>query len=59
MKEKDYIFNFEVNTNSYLENGDIKYYYEKMKGQIDINKFLKSFFAYALVHVFQNRSNFI
>ncbi len=58
MKEKDYIFNFEGNTNSYLENENIKYY-EKMKGQIDINKFLKAFFAYALVPVFQNRSNFI
>ncbi len=31
----------------------------KKKGQIDINKFLKAFFAYALVPVFQNRSNFI
>ncbi|UZQ30920.1 MAG: DUF3688 family protein [Spiroplasma phoeniceum] len=58
MKEKDNIFNFDANTNSYLENGNIKYY-EKMKGQIDINKFLKAFFAYALVPVFQNRSNFI
>ncbi len=58
MKEKDNIFNFDGNTNSYLENGNIKYY-EKMKGQIDINKFLKAFFAYALVPVFQNRSNFI
>ncbi len=58
MKDKDNIFNFDVNTNSYLENGNIKYY-EKMKGQIDINKFLKAFFTYALVPVFQNRSNFI
>ncbi|UZQ30692.1 MAG: DUF3688 family protein [Spiroplasma phoeniceum] len=58
IKEKDNIFNFDANTNSYLENGNIKYY-EKMKGQIDINKFLKAFFAYALVPVFQNRSNFI
>ncbi|GAA6238961.1 MAG: hypothetical protein SPLM_10780 [Spiroplasma phoeniceum] len=58
MQDKDNIFNFDGNTNSYLENGNIKYY-EKMKGQIDINKFLKAFFAYALVPVFQNRSNFI
>ncbi|WP_353487185.1 spiroplasma phage ORF1-like family protein, partial [Spiroplasma phoeniceum] len=58
MQDKDNIFNFDANINSYLENGNIKYY-EKMKGQIDINKFLKSFFAYALVPVFQNRSNFI
>ncbi len=58
IKDKDNIFNFEGNTNSYLENENIKYY-EKMKGQIDINKFLKAFFAYALVPVFQNRSNFI
>ncbi|WP_101519356.1 spiroplasma phage ORF1-like family protein, partial [Spiroplasma melliferum] len=58
VKEKDNIFNFDANTNSYLENGNIKYY-EKMKGQIDINKFLKAFFAHALVPVFQNRSNFI
>uniref|UniRef100_UPI000C763A16 spiroplasma phage ORF1-like family protein n=2 Tax=Spiroplasma melliferum TaxID=2134 RepID=UPI000C763A16 len=58
MKEKDNIFNFDANTNSYLENENIKYY-EKMKGQIDINKFLKAFFAHALVPVFQNRSNFI
>ncbi len=58
MQDKDNIFNFDGNTNSYLENGNIKYY-EKMKEQIDINKFLKAFFAYALVPVFQNRSNFI
>ncbi len=58
IKNKDNIFNFNVNTNSYLENGNIKYY-EKMKWQIDINKFLKAFFTYALVPVFQNRSNFI
>ncbi len=58
MQDKDNIFNFDANTNSYLENGNIKYY-EKMKCQIDINKFLKAFFAYALVPVFQNRSNFI
>ncbi len=58
IKDKDNIFNFDGNTNSYLENGNIKYY-EQMKGQIDINKFLKAFFAYALVPVFQNRSNFI
>ncbi len=58
MKDKDNIFNFDGNTNSYLENGNIKYY-EQMKGQIYINKFLKAFFAYALVPVFQNRSNFI
>jgi hypothetical protein len=42
MKEKDNIFNFDTNTNSYLEIGNIKYY-EKIKGQIDINKFLKAF----------------
>ncbi len=30
-----------------------------MKDQIEINKFLKAFFAHALVPVFQNRSNFI
>ncbi len=58
IKDKDNIFNFDGNTNSYLENGNIKYY-EQIKGQIDINKFLKAFFAYALVPVFQNRSNFI
>ncbi len=58
MQDKDNIFNFDGNINSYLENGNIKYY-EKIKGQIDINKFLKAFFAYALVQVFQNRSNFI
>ncbi len=58
MQDKDNIFNFDANINSYLENGNIKYY-EKMKGQIDINKFLKAFFAYALVPLFKNRSNFI
>ncbi|WP_338965368.1 MULTISPECIES: spiroplasma phage ORF1-like family protein [unclassified Spiroplasma] len=62
MKEKDSIFNFSVETYNYNQDNTPntgKDIFEQMKGQIDINKFLKAFFAHALVPVFQNRSNFI
>ncbi|WP_424526277.1 spiroplasma phage ORF1-like family protein [Spiroplasma endosymbiont of Glossina fuscipes fuscipes] len=62
MKEKDSIFNFSAETYNYNQRSTPntgKDILEQMKGQIDINKFLKAFFAHALVPVFQNRSNFI
>ncbi|WP_424525989.1 spiroplasma phage ORF1-like family protein [Spiroplasma endosymbiont of Glossina fuscipes fuscipes] len=62
MKEKDNIFNFSAETYNYNQSSSPntnKYVFEQMKGQININKFLKAFFAHALVPVFQNRSNFI
>ncbi|WP_348736936.1 spiroplasma phage ORF1-like family protein [Spiroplasma endosymbiont of Ammophila pubescens] len=62
MKDKENTFNFSAETYNYYQGNNPntgKEFFEKMKGQIDINKFLKAFFAYALVPVFQNRSNFI
>ncbi len=62
MKEKETTFNFSAETYNYYPGNTPntgKSIFEQMKGQIDINKFLKAFFAYALVTVFQNRSNFI
>ncbi len=62
IKDKENIFNFSAETYNYYQGNSPntgKEVFEQMKGQIDINKFLKAFFAYALVPVFQNRSNFI
>ncbi len=62
MKDKENKFNFSAETYNYNQHNTPntgKYIFEQMKGQIDINKFLKAFFAHALVPVFQNRSNFI
>ncbi|QCO24381.1 Spiroplasmavirus-related protein [Spiroplasma melliferum] len=62
MKDKENTFNFSAETYNYYQGNTPntgKYIFEQMKGQIDINKFLKAFFAHALVPVFQNRSNFI
>ncbi|KAF0851388.1 spiroplasma phage ORF1-like family protein [Spiroplasma poulsonii] len=62
MKDKDNTFNFSAETYNYNQGNSSntgKNVFEQMKGQIDINKFLKAFFAHALVPVFQNRSNFI
>ncbi len=62
MKDKENIFNFSAETYNYYQGNTPntgKEIFEQMKGQIDINKFLKAFFAHALVSVFQNRSNFI
>ncbi|WP_353486566.1 spiroplasma phage ORF1-like family protein, partial [Spiroplasma phoeniceum] len=62
MKDKENIFNFSAQTYNYYQGNTPntgKHVFEHMKGQIDINKFLKAFFAYSLVPVFQNRSNFI
>ncbi|KAF0851127.1 plectrovirus-related protein [Spiroplasma poulsonii] len=62
MKEKEDVFNFSAETYNYYPGNSTntgKSIFEQMKGQIEINKFLKAFFAYALVPVFQNRSNFI
>ncbi len=62
MKDKEDIFNFNDETYNYYGSNTPntgKEVFEQMKGQIEINKFLKAFFAYALVSVFQNRSNFI
>ncbi|KAF0850033.1 spiroplasma phage ORF1-like family protein [Spiroplasma poulsonii] len=62
IKEKEDTFNFSAETYNYYQGNTPntgKIVFEQMKGQIDINKFLKAFFAHALVPVFQNRSNFI
>ncbi len=62
MKDKKNTFNFSAETYNYYQGNTPntgKEIFEQMKGQIDINKFLKAFFANALVPVFQNRSNFI
>ncbi|QCO24497.1 Spiroplasmavirus-related protein [Spiroplasma melliferum] len=62
MKDKENTFNFSAETYNYYQGNTPntgKRVFEQMKGQIDINKFLKAFFAHALVPVFQNRSNFI
>ncbi|QCO23817.1 Spiroplasmavirus-related protein [Spiroplasma melliferum] len=62
MKDKENKFNFSAETYNYYQGNTPntgKIVFEQMKGQIDINKFLKAFFAHALVPVFQNRSNFI
>ncbi|QCO23437.1 Spiroplasmavirus-related protein [Spiroplasma melliferum] len=62
MKDKENTFNFSAETYNYYQGNTPntgKYIFEQMKGQIDINKFLKAFFAHALVPVFQNRSNFL
>ncbi len=62
MKEKEDVFNFSAETYNYYQGNTPntgKIVFEQMKGQIEINKFLKAFFAHALVPVFQNRSNFI
>ncbi|WP_338966014.1 spiroplasma phage ORF1-like family protein [Spiroplasma endosymbiont of Sarcophaga carnaria] len=62
IKEKEDTFNFSAETYNYYQGNSPnigKMVFEQMKGQIDINKFLKAFFTHALVPVFQNRSNFI
>ncbi len=62
MKEKEDVFNFSAETYNYYPGNTHntgKTVFEQMKDQIEINKFLKAFFAHALVPVFQNRSNFI
>ncbi len=62
IKDKENTFNFSAETYNYYQGNSPntgKKVFEQMKGQIDINKFLKAFFAHALVPVFQNRSNFI
>ncbi len=62
MKDKENTFNFSAETYNYYQGNTPntgKEIFEQMKGQIDINKFLKAFFAHALVPVFQNHSNFI
>ncbi len=62
MKDKENTFNFSAETYNYYQGNTPntgKEIFEQMKGQIDINKFLKAFFAHALVPVFQNLSNFI
>ncbi|WP_277870745.1 hypothetical protein [Spiroplasma poulsonii] len=40
MKNKDNIFNFDANTNSYFENGNIKYYEIWKKVKINITLIL-------------------
>ncbi len=55
MKEKEDTFNFSAETYNYNQGNTPntgKIVFEQMKGQIDINKFLKAFFAHALVPVF-------
>nr|WP_310622617.1 DUF3688 family protein [Spiroplasma citri] len=52
------VFNFNGSIYSSLNSKDLKYY-QQFSGQLDLSKFLQSFFASALVPVFQNRSSFI
>nr|WP_310622504.1 DUF3688 family protein [Spiroplasma citri] len=52
------VFNFNGLIYSSLNSKDLKYY-QQFSGQFDLSKFLQSFFATALVPVFQNRSSFI
>ncbi|ALA98169.1 Spiroplasmavirus-related protein [Spiroplasma kunkelii CR2-3x] len=52
------VFNFNGSIYSSLNNKDLRYY-QQFNGQFDLSKFLQSFFASALVPVFQNRSSFI
>ncbi|ALA98350.1 Spiroplasmavirus-related protein [Spiroplasma kunkelii CR2-3x] len=52
------VFNFNSSIYSSLNNKDLRYY-QQFNGQFDLSKFLQSFFASALVPVFQNRSSFI
>ncbi|AXF95373.1 spiroplasma plectrovirus-related protein [Spiroplasma phoeniceum P40] len=52
------VFNFNGSIYSSLNSEDLKYY-QQFSGQFDLSKFLQSFFASALVPVFQNRSSFI
>nr|CAK99769.1 plectrovirus spv1-r8a2b orf 1 n-terminal and c-terminal truncated transmembrane protein [Spiroplasma citri] len=52
------VFNFNGSIYSSLNSKDLKYY-QQFSGQFDLSKFLQSFFASALVLVFQNRSSFI
>ncbi|WFG99235.1 DUF3688 family protein [Spiroplasma citri] len=52
------VFNFNGSIYSSLNSKDLKYY-QQFIGRFDLSKFLQSFFASALVPVFQNRSSFI
>ncbi|ALA97325.1 Spiroplasmavirus-related protein [Spiroplasma kunkelii CR2-3x] len=52
------VFSFNGSIYSSLNNKDLRYY-QQFNGQFDLFKFLQSFFASALVPVFQNRSSFI
>nr|CAK98818.1 plectrovirus spv1-c74 orf 1 n-terminal and c-terminal truncated protein [Spiroplasma citri] len=52
------VFNFKGSVYSSLNSKDLKYY-QQFSGQFDLSKFLQSFFASALMPVFQNRSSFI
>ncbi|WP_445582690.1 spiroplasma phage ORF1-like family protein [Spiroplasma citri] len=52
------VFNFNGSIYASLNSKDLKYY-QQFSGQFDLSKFLQSFFASALVSVFQNRSSFI
>ncbi|QED24879.1 spiroplasma phage ORF1-like family protein [Spiroplasma citri] len=52
------VFSFNGSIYSSLNSKDLKYY-QQFSGQFDLSKFLQSFFASALVPVFQNRSSFI
>ncbi|APE74943.1 plectrovirus-related protein [Spiroplasma citri] len=52
------VFNFNGSIYASLNSKDLKYY-QQFSGQFDLSKFLQSFFASALVPVFQNRSSFI
>ncbi|AXF96708.1 spiroplasma phage ORF1-like family protein [Spiroplasma phoeniceum] len=52
------VFNFNGSIYSSLNSKDLNYY-QQFSGQFDLSNFLQSFFASALVPVFQNRSSFI
>ncbi|ALA98119.1 Spiroplasmavirus-related protein [Spiroplasma kunkelii CR2-3x] len=52
------VFSFNGSIYSSINNKDLTYY-QQFNGQFYLSKFLQSFFASALVPVFQNRSSFI
>ncbi|ALA97797.1 Spiroplasmavirus-related protein [Spiroplasma kunkelii CR2-3x] len=52
------VFNFNGSIYSLINNKYLRYY-QQFNGQFDLFNFLQSFFASALVPVFQNRSSFI
>ncbi|ALA97467.1 Spiroplasmavirus-related protein [Spiroplasma kunkelii CR2-3x] len=52
------VFNFNGSIYSSINNKDLRYF-QQFNGRFDLSNFLQSFFASALVPVFQNRSSFI
>ncbi|ALA98494.1 Spiroplasmavirus-related protein [Spiroplasma kunkelii CR2-3x] len=52
------VFSFNGSIYSSINNKDLRYF-QQFNGRFDLSNFLQSFFASALVPVFQNRSSFI